>query len=133
MTTREQPRQLREYQQNAISKSITAYKAGRKRQFIAHATGLGKTCIMVNLAREYKKADIDLKQVWIVVPTEEIANQTKDEVEFWDPSLKVMIEKADEHADKDCNVIVASAQSIGRKKDDRGKARTHQNFSDTNR
>jgi superfamily II DNA or RNA helicase len=115
---------LREYQQNAISKSIATYKAGRKRQFIAHATGLGKTCVIVNLAREYIKEGIDLKQVWIVVPTEEIANQTKDEVEAWDPSLKVMIEKAGEHADKDCNVIVASAQSIGRKKDDQGKART---------
>jgi superfamily II DNA or RNA helicase len=115
---------LREYQQNAISKSIAAYQAGRKRQFIAHATGLGKTCIIVNLAREYKRAGIDLKQVWIVVPTAEIAEQTKEEVEAWDPALKVMIEKAGEHADKDCNVVVASAQSIGRKKDDRGKART---------
>jgi superfamily II DNA or RNA helicase len=123
-TVRNDVRQLREYQQNTIDRSIGAYKAGRKRQFIAHATGLGKTCIMVNLAREYEKAGIDLKQVWIVVPTEEIATQTKDEVEAWDPSLKVMIEKADEHADKDCNVIVASAQSIGRKKDNRGKART---------
>src|ERR1035441_1221647 len=115
---------LREYQQNAISKSITAYQAGRKRQFIAHATGLGKTCIIVNLAREYRKAGIDLGQVWVVVPTEEIATQTKDEVEAWDSSLKVMIEKAAEHADKDCAVFVASAQSIGRKKDSRGKART---------
>ena len=115
---------LREYQQNAISKSIAAYKAGRKRQFIAHATGLGKTCVIVNLAREYIKEGIDLKQVWVIVPTAEIAGQTKEEVEAWDPSLKVMIEKAGEHADKDCNVVVASAQSIGRKKDDRGKART---------
>jgi superfamily II DNA or RNA helicase len=115
---------LREYQQNAISKSIAAYKAGRRRQFIAHATGLGKTCIIVNLAQEYKKKGIDLKQIWVIVPTTEIAAQTKEEVEAWDPALKVMIEKADEHADKDCNVIVASAQSIGRTKDDRGKART---------
>ena len=115
---------LREYQQNAINKSIAAYQAGRKRQFIAHATGLGKTCVIVNLAREYKKSGIDLKQIWIIVPTEEIANQTKDEVEAWDPFLKVMIEKADEHADEDCDVIVASAQSIGRKKDSRGKTRT---------
>src|SRR2546428_5828885 len=115
---------LREYQQNAISKSFAAYRAGRKRQFIAHATGLGKTCIIVNLAREYLKEGINLKQVWVIVPTTEIAEQTKEEVEAWDPDLKVMIEKADEHADKDCNVIVASAQSIGRKKDDRGKART---------
>ena len=82
---------LREYQQNAISKSIAAYKTGRKRQFIAHATGLGKTCIIVNLAREYEKEGINLKQVWVVVPTTEIAEQTKDEVEAWDPALKVMI------------------------------------------
>jgi len=115
---------LREYQQNAINKSIAAYRAGRKRQFIAHATGLGKTCVIVNLAREYIKEGIDLKQVWVVVPTAEIAEQTKEEVEAWDPTLKVMIEKAGEHADKDCNVIVASAQSIGRTKDERGKART---------
>jgi len=53
-------RQLYPYQKNAIDKSILAYKAGRKRQYIAHATGLGKTVLIVNLVEQYHKAGIDL-------------------------------------------------------------------------
>ena len=73
-------RQLYPYQQNAIDKSIAAYKAGRKRQYIAHATGLGKTVLIVNLVEEYRKTGIDLGQVVIIVPSGEIARQTEDEI-----------------------------------------------------
>ncbi len=115
------------HQQNAIDKSISAFNAGRTRQYLAHAMSLGKTYIMASVKSEYAKAGIDLGQIWIIVPTDELVPHTQAELEkvAYDLGLaiKVGVEKAKSTADVDCDYVISSAQTLGRKTGNSGAAR----------
>ena len=105
--------ELRKYQQDALSAVVENLKAGVRQQLLVLATGLGKTCIAASLPETLK--DILPGKLLFITHTDELCAQTVDKMRTWNPSLKVGLEKADSHADIDCDIIVSCNASIGRK------------------
>src|ERR1700687_2448652 len=104
--------QLRPYQKQALEAIVENLKAGTRHQLLAIATGLGKTCIAASLPETLK--GILPGKLLFIGHTDELCAQTMDKMRIWNPSLKVGLEKADSHADTDCDIIVSCNASIGR-------------------
>jgi superfamily II DNA or RNA helicase len=75
------------------------------------ATGLGKTVIFSNLPSRLPQ----LGKMLVLAHRNELLTQAVDKIRLWNPTLKVGLEKAEFHADPDCNVVVACNASVGRK------------------
>lgn len=78
-------------------------------------TGAGKTVIFTNL----EKVRPDSYPMLVVAHREELLDQAADKLAMSNPSLKVGKEQAQHKADKDCDVVVASIQTLGRSGSDR--------------
>ena len=103
---------LRPYQEEALQAVVDNLCAGVRRQLLVLATGLGKTVIAANLPTKLK--DLAPGKLLFVAHRNELLTQAVDKISSWNPSLKVGLEKAESHADPDCDVIVACNASIGR-------------------
>jgi superfamily II DNA or RNA helicase len=50
----------------------------------------------------------------VIAHRSELLDQAVDKIQHWNPTLKVGLEKAEHHAEADCDVIVACNASVGR-------------------
>jgi superfamily II DNA or RNA helicase len=102
--------QLRDYQNECLDSIVENYRAGVRHQLAVLATGLGKTVIFSNLPNRLP----ELKKMLVLAHRSELLSQAIEKVSLWCPDLKVGLEKAESHADPDCDVIVACNASVGR-------------------
>lgn len=100
---------LRPYQREAIDRVGAALARGVRRQLGVAATGLGKTCIFVALAREMSVRTL------IVAHRDELVQQAAARVREWWPDADIGIVKGER--DEVANlVVVASVQTLSRPK-----------------
>ena len=104
--------ELRKYQQEALQAVVENYKAGVRQQLLVLATGLGKSCIAASLPATLK--ELLPGKLLFIAHTDELCAQAMEKMHTWNPSLKVGLEKAESHADPDCDIIVSCNASIGR-------------------
>lgn len=103
---------LRPYQEEALKAVVENYKEGIRQQLLVLATGLGKTVIAAQLPTVLKSV-VPGKLLFVAHRTE-LLNQAVEKLKAWNPTLKIGLEKAENHADPSCDVIVACNASIGR-------------------
>jgi superfamily II DNA or RNA helicase len=84
-------------------------QAGVRHQLVVMATGLGKTVVFSNLPARLNKG-----KMLVIAHRSELLDQAVDKIQHWNPTLKVGLEKAEHHAEADCDVIVACNASVGR-------------------
>ena len=101
--------ELRQYQKDAIAAVADNLQLGVRHQLLVLATGTGKTVIAAQLPSIIKG------KLLFVAHRNELLNQAMEKIQLWNPSLKIGLEKAESHADPDCDVVVACNASIGRK------------------
>jgi superfamily II DNA or RNA helicase len=101
---------LRPYQNDCLDAIVENYKAGVRHQMAVLATGLGKTVIFSNLPNRLP----ELGKMLVLAHRNELLTQAVDKIRLWNPTLKVGLEKAEFHAERDCNIIVACNASVGR-------------------
>jgi len=98
---------LRDYQSEALDRVEAAAARGVRRQLGVAATGLGKTCIFVALARRLGVRTL------IVAHRDELIEQAAARVREWWPDADIGIVKGDR--DEVANrVVVASVQTLSR-------------------
>lgn len=99
---------LRPYQREDLTKSLRDIMAGKKRNLIVWATGLGKTVLMAHIVGKIRE-----KRALIIVNREELVWQTVDKIKASYPDISVSVEKAEHRSDPNSEVVVASVQTIG--------------------
>ena len=101
--------ELRQYQKDAIAAVAENLQLGIRHQLLVLATGTGKTVIAAQLPSIIKG------KLLFVAHRNELLTQAREKIQLWNPALKIGLEKAENHADPDCDVVVACNASIGRK------------------
>jgi superfamily II DNA or RNA helicase len=101
--------QLRKYQEDCLDAIVENMQAGVRHQLVVMATGLGKTVVFSNLP-----ARLNNGKMLVIAHRSELLDQAVDKIQHWNPTLKVGLEKAEHHAEADCDVIVACNASVGR-------------------
>jgi len=114
--------ELRHYQNECLDAIIENYHAGIRHQLVVMATGLGKTVVFSNLPARLNNG----RKTLVIAHRSELLDQAVDKIRLWNPELKVGLEKAEHHADPDCQVIVACNASVGRS----GSARLDPHWDD---
>lgn len=108
---------LRDYQKEAVDKIKENHLKGVDKQVLVMATGLGKTVVFTRLISDMTKQTG--KKALILAHREELLEQAKDKLIKTDGDLKIEIEKAEQHASPDADVIVASVPTLGRTNSER--------------
>lgn len=103
---------LRYYQTETLAAILQNYKEGTRQQLVALATGTGKTVIAAQLPSVMR--EVLPGKMLFIAHRNELLEQAVNKIKTWNPTLKVGLEKAEHHADVDCDVIVASNATIGR-------------------
>lgn len=105
---------LREYQQEDLEQISFNYACGLNTQLVIQATGLGKTLMIASIKKEVLDPLGVKGKVVILVNRNELAEQTKEELNSVDPRLNVGVEQADSYANFDLDdIIIVSAQTVG--------------------
>ena len=102
--------QLRPYQIEAQRAIVEARKRGLRAQLVSLATGLGKTVVIATLPDllELRPTDVTL----VVAHRDELIQQLVEKMKAQNPDAIVGIEKADAVASDDCNIVVATVQTL---------------------
>lgn len=99
--------ELRPYQQEAISAVLEARHLGRRRVLVCLPTGAGKTVIFSNLIRILRRPAL------VLAHRTELIEQAVDKIQrVLGPGRAVAIEKANQRAGADADVVVASIRSL---------------------
>jgi superfamily II DNA or RNA helicase len=106
--------QERDYQTKIITDVFDAYDRGIQSGIINLHVGGGKTYIAARLAREMRKRHPDKKTAFFV-DRKELAWQAQKAFQRDDPTLKVGVEMAENHANPKCDIVIFSIATIGRK------------------
>ena len=102
---------LRDYQRECLMAIYNRYKAGVRRQLVCLPTGTGKTVIFARFPSFFRMK----KRMLVLAHRAELLNQARDKLLAANPDLKVEIEQAERSASEDCDVIVASVPTLGRR------------------
>jgi ATP-dependent helicase IRC3 len=100
--------EARDYQQTTEERILESYNNKKRRLLVVFSTGMGKTFTAVMLSRHFKKKTLFL------VDRKELVHQTKNSFLRFNPDLKVGVELNTTSSKKDCDVVVASIQTLGR-------------------
>ncbi len=102
--------QLRPYQIEAQRAIVEARKRGLRAQLVSLATGLGKSVVIATLPEllELRPADVTL----VVAHRDELIQQLVEKMKAQNPGAVVGVEKADDVASEDCNIVVATVQTL---------------------
>ena len=111
------PFELRDYQHECLEVIRRRYHAGVRRQLTCLPTGSGKTVIFAEFPRYFRMK----KQMLVLAHRAELLDQARDKISQANPALRVEVEQAGRIADPDCDVVVASIPTLGRK----GSKRLH--------
>ena len=102
---------LRDYQSEYLSAIYRQYKAGLRRQLTCLPTGSGKTVIFSEFPKFFRMK----KQMLVLAHRAELLDQARDKLHNANPGLRIEIEQAGRSADPECDVVVASVPTLGRK------------------
>lgn len=102
---------LRDYQQECLSTIYERYMAGVRRQLTCLPTGSGKTIIFSEFPKYFRMKN----QMLVLAHRAELLEQARDKLLQANPYLRVEIEQAGKIADPECDVVVASVPTLGRK------------------
>ena len=102
---------LRDYQRECLKTIKGRYQAGVRRQLICLPTGSGKTVIFAKFPRYFRMQ----KQMLVLAHRKELLDQAYDKIKAINPELNVAVEQADRSADPDCDVVIASVPTLGRR------------------
>ena len=102
--------QLRPYQIAAQQAIVEARKRGLRAQLVSLATGLGKSVVIATLPEllELRQTDVTL----VVAHRDELISQLVEKMKAQNPDAIVGVEKADAVASDDCNIVVATVQTL---------------------
>ncbi len=102
--------QLRPYQIEAQQAIVEARKRGLRAQLVSVATGLGKTVVIATLPEllELRPTDVTL----VVAHRDELIQQLVEKMKAQNPDAIVGVEKSSEVAADDCNIVVATVQTL---------------------
>jgi len=103
----------RYYQDGQLNAIESNYVKGINRQVISAATGTGKTIVFSQIPERMKKYLPG--QTLVLENRNELIDQSIEKLRIANPDLKINKEKADDYADVDSDVIVASVPTLGRK------------------
>jgi ATP-dependent helicase IRC3 len=103
--------QLRNYQSECLSVIKQRYQQGIRRQLICLPTGTGKTVIFSRFPEYFRMK----KRMLVLAHREELLYQAREKIRHANPQLSVGIEQADQRAEENVDVVVASVQTLGRK------------------
>ena len=102
---------LRDYQKECLEAILERYRAGVRRQLTCLPTGSGKTVIFAEFPSYFKMK----KQMLVLAHRKELLDQACDKIRQANHRLSVAVEQAGRSADTDCDVVVASVPTLGRK------------------
>ena len=106
----------RPYQQRALDSVVSRYSAGTREMLLHLPTGAGKT-VIATLIIEALPPFIDEGKVLFVAHRKELLDQTADKLNRHLPELSVSIEQGERRADMAAQVVIASIQSLTKRKD----------------
>lgn len=100
---------LRQYQTDAIKRTLEADKRGIRKQLGVAATGLGKTIVFASLARQMNCRTL------VLAHRDELVSQAVEKIRGQWPEASIGVVKA-ELNQRDRDVVVASVQTLARAK-----------------
>jgi superfamily II DNA or RNA helicase len=103
---------LRNYQKESLNAVASAVQRGVRHGLTVLPTGAGKTVVLSHLPSSMGMAPGE--QMLVLVHRDELVNQTVEKLQRYNPDLHVTIDKAENKADVNADLIVASVQTIGR-------------------
>ncbi len=106
----------RPYQEKAVREVLTLYKDGARKMLLHLPTGSGKT-IIATLIIERLLPLIDSGKVLFIAHRRELLDQTAEKLEQHLPGLAISIDQGERRADPAAQVIIASIQSLSKRKD----------------
>lgn len=105
---------LRPYQKECLAAIKAAYDNGVSKALVVLPTGSGKTVIFSQLPATMGMRPGE--QMLLIVHRDELVYQSLEKLRHYNPALRVDVEKAEQRAAPDADIVVASLQSIGRAK-----------------
>ncbi len=106
----------RPYQEKAVREVLTLHKGGARKMLLHLPTGSGKT-IIATLIIERLLPLIDSGKVLFIAHRRELLDQTAEKLEQHLPGLAISIDQGERRADPAAQVIIASIQSLSKRKD----------------
>lgn len=107
------PVELRPYQRQAANAVFDAWRKGRRRVWITLASGLGKTVIFAEVVRRLR-LEGEQRPVLVLAHRAELLDQARQKLRSACPSARIGIERGNQHADEEAEIILASIQTLGR-------------------
>jgi superfamily II DNA or RNA helicase len=101
---------LRSYQTEALTRVKDAYKNGKRRVLVSLPTGTGKTVVFGHFPAVFRMK----KRLLVLAHREELLLQAEQKFRSISPELKVAIERAEERATDDAQVVIASVPTLAR-------------------
>ena len=105
----------RPYQEKAVREVLTLYQDGARKMLLHLPTGAGKT-IIATLIIERLLPLIDAGKVLFIAHRRELLDQTAEKLKQHLPGLAISIDQGDRRADPAAQVIIASIQSLSKRK-----------------
>jgi ATP-dependent helicase IRC3 len=110
--------ELRDYQKTCVESNVEGYERGLRRMLNSSPTGSGKTVIICHLVARLRDLVAEKnparQQIFLLAHREELCDQLKSTASLVNPSLSVDIERAEDKADPEADIIVASVPTLGR-------------------
>lgn len=106
----------RPYQDKAVREVLSLYQDGARKMLLHLPTGAGKT-IIATLIIERLLPLIDSGKVLFIAHRREILDQTAEKLKQHLPGLAISIDQGERRADPAAQVVIASIQSLGKRKD----------------
>jgi superfamily II DNA or RNA helicase len=103
--------ELRDYQTGCLNAIMERYLDGTRRQLACLPTGSGKTVIFAQFPHFFRMK----KQMIVLAHRAELLDQARDKIRQANPNLRVEVEQAGRSAAPDCDVVVASVPTLGRR------------------
>ena len=112
-----QPFRLRPYQKKAVAAVVSGYTESQRRRMLLYLpTGAGKTVIATHIIKALR-ASKDFGKVLFVAHRREIIDQTARTIRRHLPGIKVQIEQGKRTASGKASIVLASVQSMVRRKE----------------
>ncbi len=109
-------RRLRDYQVEFTRAVKIAREEGIRNMLAVSPTGTGKSTMLASLPMALGLDKAKRERMIVLVHKIELCEQNAATLAESNPELKVGVERERLHADEDCDIIVASVQTIGGKK-----------------